>query len=187
MARITKLSYLPQAAPLFELLGIRAPRVALRPQILVVEERQHKNLLGSGVELADLLDPAFDLDARLAPVEDTEFVSEATQKLESLVEELLQPSLKLDTNLERPWQKTAEQMRRALEVYGNKVQAAAARRDETARARVESLRTSFFPGGALQERVIASSHFPGKYGDRFVAAMFEQMRLDPTTLHVVTP
>jgi hypothetical protein len=133
------------------------------------------------------LDPAFDLDAWLAPSEDIEFVDEVAKELESLVEGLLQPSLELDSNLERPWQKTADQMRRALTAYANKVQAAAARRDQVARARLESLRTSCLPGGTLQERVIASSHFPGKFGDRFVAAMFEQMRLEPTTLHIVTP
>jgi hypothetical protein len=35
--------------------------------------------------------------------------------------------------------------------------------------------------------VVASAYFPGKYGDRFIEALFQQMTLEPTNLHIVTP
>jgi len=182
-----ELSYLPQAAPLYDLLEIPAPMVALRPQILILDERQRNHVSASGVGMERLLDPDFDLDAWLAPPEDTDFVGRAEIQLETLLEGLRVPSLALDGNLERPWQKTGDQMRRALQAYGTRVTAAASRRDETARRRLETLRNSCLPTGKLQERVIASAHFPGKYGDRLVEAMFQQMRLEPTSLHIVTP
>ncbi len=111
----------------------------------------------------------------------------AEDRLEALIESLREPSLAIDGNLERPWQKTGDQMRRALQAYGTRVTAAASRRDETARARMEALRSHCLPTGKFQERMVASAHFPGKYGDRFVEAMFQQMRLEPTNLHIVTP
>jgi hypothetical protein len=49
------------------------------------------------------------------------------------------------------------------------------------------LRSNCLPTGKLQERVLASAHFPGKYGNGFVEAMLQQMRLEPTNLHIVTP
>jgi uncharacterized protein YllA (UPF0747 family) len=182
-----ELSYLPQAAPLYDLLKIPAPTVALRPQILILDERQRNHVLASGIGMERLLDPDFDLDAWLAPPEDTDFVGSAQSRLETLIEALREPSLALDGNLERPWQKTGDQMRRALQAYGTRVTAAASRRDETARARLETLRNNCLPTGKLQERMVASAHFPGKYGVRFVEAMFQQMRLEPTNVHIVTP
>jgi len=182
-----ELSYLPQAAPLLGLLGIPAPQVALRPQILVLDERQRTKMAESGIGMTRMLDPAFNLDAWLATAEDTGFVGSAEEQLEDLLVGLREPSLALDNNLERPWQKTGDQMRRALQAFGSRVTTAAARRDETARTRLTALRNSCLPLGQLQERVIASAHFPGKYGDSFVEALFQQMRLEPTNLHVVSP
>ena len=182
-----ELSYLPQAAPLFGLLGVPAPLVSLRPQVLVLDERQQAHLTESGLGLERLLDPAFNLDAWLAPAEETGFVKSAEEQLEALLEGLREPSMVLDGNLERPWEKTSDQMRRALQGFGKRVTAAASRRDATARTRLATLRSSCLPQGKPQERIIAASHFPGKYGDDFVAAMFQQMRLEPANLHIVTP
>jgi len=182
-----ELSYLPQAAPLFDLLQVPAPMVALRPQVLVMDERQQTKVTDSGLALEELLDPKLDLDRRLARPEDTRFLAGAEDQLEELLESLQTPAMALDGNLERPWQKTSDQMRRALQAFGNRVTAAAARRDETTRARLESLRGYCLPVDRLQERVIATAHFPGKYGASFVAAMFEQMDLDPTNLRLISP
>ena len=49
----------------------------------------------------------------------------AEEQLEDLLEGLREPSLALDGNLERPWQKTGDQMRRALQAYGSRVTTAA--------------------------------------------------------------
>ena len=65
--------------------------------------------------------------------------------------------------------------------------AAVARRNEVARARAEDLRTACRPLGAMQERVLATGHFPGKHGDRLVEAFFEQLTLDSRRLHVIQP
>jgi hypothetical protein len=35
--------------------------------------------------------------------------------------------------------------------------------------------------------VVSSAHYPGKYGERFVDAYWEQMALDGGRLQVVTP
>jgi hypothetical protein len=92
-----------------------------------------------------------------------------------------------DPNLERPFEKTREQILRALDLFGEKATSVAARRNEVRNRRVDLLRESCMPLGKPQERVVASAHFEGKYGERLVGSYWEQMGLDPRVLHVVIP
>jgi uncharacterized protein YllA (UPF0747 family) len=182
-----ELAYLSQVAPLFQVLEVAAPWAVLRPQVLVLEGHQADKLAATGLTLRELTDPNLDLDARLARPEHTAFVEGAEKRLEGLLDELRRRALELDPDLGRSWSKTRDQMLRALQGFAGRVTAAAARRDETARQRVEALRAACLPLEQPQERVIACAHFPGKYGHRFVEAMFEQMRLDSANLQVVCP
>jgi hypothetical protein len=107
--------------------------------------------------------------------------------VEAALEALRGAAVELDPNLERPAEKTRDNMLRALETFEGKATAAAARRDEVRHGRIEKLRAVILPGGTLQERAVCSSHFPGKYGDRLVEAIREQMELDGRRLQVVQP
>jgi uncharacterized protein YllA (UPF0747 family) len=79
-------------------------------------------------------------------------------------------------------------MKRALDAFGGKVKGASARRDQMARQRLETLRNTIWPMGQLQERVIATAHYPGKYGRDFSEALLEQLdEQDPITLQVIHP
>ncbi len=182
-----ELSYMAQAAPTYPVLEIPAPAVALRPQVLVLESHQREKLEEIGLPLAALLGSAEDLDRRLADRAATRFVEEAQAAVGSALDGLRAPALELDPNLERPLEKTRQGVLRALEAFAGKVTAAAARRDEVRSRRVEKLRQVALPDGALQERVVSSSHFPGKYGDRFAEALWEQIELDGRRLQVVEP
>ncbi len=182
-----ELSYLPQAAPVYEVLGVRAPRVALRPQVLVLESHLVGKLDDAGLGLADLLGPEDALERRLAAGAGAELTGPVQARVEAALAALREPALELDADLERPLEKTREQVLGALDTFAGKVRAAAARRDRVRAGRVAKLREAVLPAGRLQERVVASAHYPGKYGDRFVAAVWEQMELDGGELQVVTP
>jgi bacillithiol biosynthesis cysteine-adding enzyme BshC len=52
-----ELSYLPQVAPLYDVLGVATPQVALRPQVLVLESHQIDKLDEVELTLAELLAP----------------------------------------------------------------------------------------------------------------------------------
>ena len=183
-----ELAYLPQVAPLYTLLEIEAPAVALRPQVLVLEEHLLKKLEGGGLLLPALVDPDLELDEQLAGSVGEEFLGPARQQLETLLAGMEAPALELDAGLAGPWLKTGEQMERALESFSGRVKAASARRDQMARQRLETLRDTVRPMNQLQERVIATGHYPGKYGRGFSEAMLEQLdEQDPITLQVVRP
>jgi bacillithiol biosynthesis cysteine-adding enzyme BshC len=183
-----EMAYLPQVAPVYSLFEIEPPAVALRPQALVIEGHLAKKLEASGVSLTQMVDPSLEIDDHLAGSAGEEFLGPARAQLEILLADLENPALQLDAGLAGPWRKTGEQMRRALDAFGGKVKGAAARRNQIARQRLETLRNTLRPMGQLQERVIATAHYPGKYGREFCEAMLSQLdEQDPITLQVIHP
>ncbi len=182
-----ELSYMAQVAAVYPVLEVEAPWVALRPQTLVLEGHQIEKLEELGIGLADLLGDQQRLDRALTRGGDGDFVAPVRARVEAALDELRGPALAADPNLERPYEKTREQIFRALDTFGEKAIAAAARRNEVVARRVDQLRETCLPLGRLQERVIAAAHFQGKYGERFAESYWEQMELDPGFLQVISP
>ena len=185
-----ELSYMAQAAALYPVLEVAPPRVTLRPQLLVVESHLVDQIAGLGISLAELLGDRAGLDHRLAGRDGADLLSAAgasRRRLAALLDEMAGPAVAADPDLERPWRKTREQIEGALDRFADKRVAAAARADEVRTGRVERLRGTLLPGGRPQERVVSTAHFPGKYGEEFVEALWEQMELDGGALQVVTP
>lgn len=182
-----ELSYLPQVAPLYEVLGVAPPAVALRPQVLVVESHEVDKLEEVDLSLAQLLAPADRLERILAEQSGADFTDEPRRRIAEVLDSMQAPALALDPNLERPLEKTRDQVERALETFAGKVRAAAARRDEVRANRVDKLRQTILPTGKLQERVVCSAHYRGKYVERLTEGYWEQMQLDGSVLQVVTP
>lgn len=180
-----EVSYIGQSAAVYPVLEVEAPWVSLRPQTLVLEPHLAGKLAESGIPLPVLLSSQQALDRALADLEGGDFVGPVRRKVEEALDELKTRSA--DPNLERPFEKTREQILRALDLFGEKATSAAARRNEVRNRRVDLLRESCMPLGKPQERVVASAHFEGKYGERLAGSYWEQMGLDPRVLHVVIP
>ena len=53
--------------------------------------------------------------------------------------------------------------------------------------RVQQLREACVPSGKLQERIVSTAHYPGKYGPELIESYWEQMELDAAHLQVITP
>lgn len=182
-----ELAYMAQASAVYPVLEVEGPCIALRPQTLVLEGRQAEKLEGLGITLGDLLGDRKKLDHALAAQGGTSFVTPLRRRIEEALDELRAPTLAADPSLERPLEKTREQILRALDMFGEKAESAAARRDDVVTKRLEQLREACLPLGRLQERVIAAAHFQGKYGSRFAESYWEQMDLDPRFLQVISP
>jgi bacillithiol synthase len=182
-----ELSYMPQAAAVYDVLEIAAPYVALRPQTLALDPGKAQHLEGAGLTLADLLGDRSRLDRTLAERAGADFVAPVRGRIAAALDELRAPALEADPNLERPLAKTREQVLRAVDLFADKAMPSLARRDELQSRRVEALRQLCLPGGKPQERVVCAAHFQGKYGDRLAASFWEQLELDPTLLAVILP
>lgn len=182
-----EVSYMPQVAPLYGWLGLRPPQVALRPQLLVLGQHQLDKLQGLDLSLADFVAPQLDLDRALSAGREEELLDPVRATFERALGELEASALEIDPNLKGPWGKTRQQVERALDTFGTKVAASLGRRDELRRRRAEDLRLSCRPLGGLQERVLSTAQFPGRYGDALVEACFAQLDLDPRHLQVIRP
>lgn len=182
-----ELSYMPQAAAVHQVLGVTPPAVALRPQVLVLESHQVDQLGELGLSLAEILGDRGHLDHVLAERSGADPMSGPRRAVEAALDEVGPPALAIDQNLERPWEKTREQIERALDRFADKLAAAAARRDGVRTGRVERLRGALLPEGTQQERLVCSAYYPGKHRDRFAEACWEQMELDGGMLQVVIP
>ena len=174
-----ELSYLAQVAPLYPLLGVAAPAVALRPRALLVEERQLTALAASGVAPELLLGAAGELErAVVAAHGGADPVLPVAERVLAELAALREPALAVDPNLERPWQKTEETVRTALERFAEKVTRARAQRDEVGGRRLAALRDYCLPDGTLHERLLAGAHFRGRFGPAVVDAIWEHLALD---------
>lgn len=182
-----ELSYLPQAAATYAALEIPPPIAGLRPQAIVLEERQLAKLAEAGVSLADLLAHPEALERARAIASGGDIVTPVRRSVEAAIASLQPAALALDPNLERPFEKTKEQVLRALDLFAEKALAAAARKDEVQARRLTQLREAVLPLGRFQERVVATAHFGGRYGPRLAASFWEQMGLDPRRLQVIAP
>ncbi|HXO20557.1 MAG TPA: bacillithiol biosynthesis cysteine-adding enzyme BshC [Thermoanaerobaculia bacterium] len=182
-----ELSYLPQAAALYPVIEVEGPLAALRPQALILDSRQIERLAKTGLTLAALLGDRPALDRAQAERSGVDFLAPARRRVEETLQGLRGPALALDPNLERPWEKTREQVLRALDLFAEKAVAAAVRRDEVQSRRIAQLREACLPLGRPQERVVAVAHFGSRYGPRFAESLWEQMELDPAHLQVISP
>ena len=185
-----ELSYLPQVAPVYELIGARPARLALRPQCLLLDERrsgQLSHLIDDGLPLGLILGPMEDLEQVLAAEADDGSMDRLEGRFDELLDELATLGRKTDPGLVKPASKTADQIRRGLGMFRDKHKAALARRNETRRGRIDTLRSLCLPGGKLQERVLSSVCVPGVFGEAAITALFEQLEIDPRELRIITP
>jgi bacillithiol biosynthesis cysteine-adding enzyme BshC len=183
-----EMSYMAQGSAVHGVLEVTHPFVGLRPQTLVLEAHQKEKMEEMGISLDCLLGDRHCLDKWLAAGEGGgDFVAPIRQRLEGAMADLREPALAADPNLERPFEKTREQVLRAVDLFAEKAMAAAARRNEVANRRAYQLRDLCAPFGKPQERTVAAAHFQGKYGDRFAASYWEQLDLDPTHLRLISP
>jgi len=182
-----ELSYMAQAGVTHAVLEIEPTFVALRPQTLLLETKQIERLEELGLPLATLLGDRGALDRWLAEREGGDLVGPVRQRLEAALAELRGPALAADPGLERPFEKTREQILRALDLFGEKAVGAAARKNEVVNRRIQQLREACVPLNKLQERIVSTAHYPGKYGPELIESYWAQMNLDASHLQVITP
>jgi bacillithiol synthase len=182
-----ELSYMAQSSATYAVLEVAPPWAALRPQTLVLEAKQVERLKELGIPLATLLGDHAGVDHWLADRNGGDMAGPVRRCLDAALDELRSAALAADPNLERPFEKTREQILHALNVFGEKATAAAARKNEVVDRRTHQLREACLPLGKPQERIVSTAHFPGKYGPELAERLWEQMELDSAHLQVIVP
>ena len=179
-----ELAYMTQARALYEALDVPAPAVTLRPQVLLLGARERRwleRLEAEGIDLANVLSRPDDLDRRLAGRQELGFIAAARAKVDAAMDDLAAGHDAIDPSLAGPWSKTGVNLRRALDQFERRVVAAAARRDDVLKGRIERLREHCLPNGHLQEREFTSLHCLASYGSELVRRL-SSIDLDPRRL-----
>ena len=178
-------SYLTQARAVYRVLEVPAPHTTLRPQVLVLEERQMRYLEELDVSLAELLETP--VDRLIADKLGEDFIAPVQQRLEVMLDELRAPVLAVDKSLEKPWRKTRDQIGRAFGQLSGKVAGAVARRPDVWHRRLVQILDTCLPEGHLQERHLTVVHYLARYGPVFAEAYWQDFELDPRRLQVLAP
>ncbi len=179
-----ELAYMTQARAIYEALEVPAPAITLRPQVLLLGARERRwleRLEAEGIDLANVLSRPDDLDRRLAARQELGFLTAARAKVDAAMDDLSAGHDAIDPSLAGPWNKTGANLRRALDRFERRVVAAAARRDDVLRGRIERLREHCLPNGHLQEREFTSLHCLASYGSELVRRL-SSIDLDPRRL-----
>lgn len=181
----SEMSYMPQAAAAYQVLGIDAPHTTLRPRTVVLERRQREHMEALGVDLDDLV--TTDIERLIAERMGDDPVTPARERIAEVMGALEAKIAALDPTLERPRAKAASMVDRALDQLGGKVAAAVARQHEMWLRRLRTVRDQVLPDGAPQERVLSVAHFAVRYGPGLVSAYLDQLGVDPTRIHRIEP
>ena len=179
-----ELAYMTQARALYEALDVPAPTITLRPQVLLLGAREGRwleRLEEEGIDLAHVLSRPDELDRRLAARQELGFIAAARAKVDAAMDDLAAGHDAIDPSLAGPWSKTGANLRRALDQFERRVVAAAARRDDVLKGRIDRLRAHCLPNGHLQEREFTSLHCLASYGSQLVRRL-SSIDLDPRRL-----
>ena len=179
----SEMSYMSQVSSVYPVLGIEPPHTTLRPQSLVLEEKATGYLEELGVSLGELFGTP--VETLLTDKLGADFVQPVRERLAAVLEELRGPTLDLDASLERPLNKTRDQINRNLDQFTKKVEGAVARRNTMWNRRLEQVRDTCLPGNHPQERELAVLHYLDRYGPDFALAIAEAMHLDPRYLRAI--
>lgn len=181
-----EVAYMAEAAPLYDTLGVPAPRIAQRPQAALVPKRQVPRvveLAEAGLTPALLLGEEEAIERTLAARAGEDPVAAALPEIEAFLDRLGESCCSLDPQLESPVNKTRSSVLGALNKLSSKSTASRARQDQTLASRAQALRNVLLPG-APQDRVVTAAHYfveIENFGDWFA----EHLKLDPRTLQLL--
>ncbi len=172
-----ELTYLPQAAPIYTALGVEPQTPVPRWTGRVVENRTAKILDKYAIGVDDLKLPEGQLEARVLkdqmPAAATAALGALKETLRREYDRLAKAAAGIDAALGKPVAAAERGALRDLAGVEKRISRHLKQQNETTVRQLANARTSLFPLGKPQERVINVSHFLIRYGDDFLDAAFD--------------
>ncbi len=170
-----ELDYLPEAAPLYALLGVTPQTPVPRWSGIVLESRVEKTLERYGLTPADFAGPAGGLEARLAraalPPEIAETLGRLRADLDLHYPRLATEIARVDPTLERTVQSARNAALAGTHEIEKKLVASLKRANETLAGQLARARGALAPDGKPQERVLTVASLLARYGPGLVDAI----------------
>jgi len=163
-----EMEYLPEAAPLFEVLGVAPQAHVPRWSGLIIEARIDKVLQKHGLTPADFESPPGVLEARFAQADLPPQLAASLRELRNDVEarfaRISGEVAQLDPTLERTVQSARNAALAGTNEIEKKLVASVKRTQGTVLSQLARARAALAPGGKPQERVLTVASFLARYG-----------------------
>ncbi len=170
-----ELAYLPDAAPLYDRLGVARQTPVARWSGVLLEGRIEKLMQKHGLALADFERPPGSIEAHvvsasLAPDVEQAFAG-ARQHIEEDYSRLAAAVGRLDPTLERTVQSARNAALAGTHDVEKKLVASLKRANETVLGQLARARAALAPEGKTQERMLTAASFLVRYGPGLVDAL----------------
>ncbi len=173
-----ELAYLPQCAPVYELLGITPQTPVPRWSATIVEQRVQKVLDKYAISLEAL--GRGDLEATLArddmPAEATAALHAITEALEHEYGRLEQAAIEIDPTMKKPVQHARNSALSGVRGIEKRLISHLKKQNEIVAQQVAKARNNLLPNGQPQERVFTVAPYLIRYGPQFLAEALDRTR-----------
>jgi len=174
-----ELKYLPDAAPLYDLLGVARQAPVPRWSGVLVEGRVEKLMQRYGLGLEALDGKPGELEARLVreslPPEATESFGTLRQEIEVRYAGLARVVSAVDPTLERTVQSARNAALAGTQEIEKKLIASLKRESDTLLRQISRARDAVYPRGEPQERVLTLASFLIRYGPGLLDALGDEV------------
>ncbi|HLA41454.1 MAG TPA: bacillithiol biosynthesis cysteine-adding enzyme BshC, partial [Candidatus Glassbacteria bacterium] len=177
-----EISYYAQLGPLYDLRGLEMPLIYPRLGGILVESKIGRVLEKFAIQPAELEAGAERVARGLAGREGLVSglmaeIGALRDELEKRIVRLGETAEKIDPTLAGPLNATRQAIGSGLDKFSAKLEAAAARRDETLLAQLGKAATHLWPEGKPQERTIAAVYYFLRYGLDLIDFTLDQVRV----------
>jgi bacillithiol synthase len=171
-----ELKYLPEAAPLYQALGVTRQAAVPRWSGVLIEQRVEKLMERHGLDLKAFDGKPGELEARLVrselPPETVATLAELRREVEMLYGRLRESATRIDPTLERTVESARNAALAGTQTIEKKLVASLKRLEgDTLVRQITRARAAVYPQGAPQERVLTLASFLIRYGPDLVDAL----------------
>ena len=175
-----ELKYLPDAAPLYETLGVTRQAPVPRWSGVLVETRVEKLMERHGLDLAAFDGKPGELEARLVrdelPAETVATLSALRHGIEEHYAALRESAVRIDPTLERTVESARNAALSGAQTIEKKLVASLKRLEgETLIRQIARARAAVYPQGHPQERVLTLASFSIRYGPALLDALEQEV------------
>jgi uncharacterized protein YllA (UPF0747 family) len=175
-----ELKYLPDAAPLYDTLGVTRQAPVPRWSGLLVETRVEKLMERHGLDLAAFDGKPGELEARLVrdelPAETVSTLAALRHGIEEHYAALRESAVRIDPTLERTVESARNAALSGAQTIEKKLVASLKRLEgETLIRQIARARAAVYPQGHPQERVLTLASFSIRYGPALVDALEQEV------------
>lgn len=184
-----EVAYYAQLAPLHDLLGVPAPRVALRGHVLVVPKRAARAIERHGIDPADAFTAADDLLAAREPEGVAKIratAGEAKRDLFARIGTIAELALPADHSLAGSFERSVGHLEYHFEKLTERAIKALVRKDRERYAATRELVATLYPDAHVQDRVASWFAYWCVHGSSLIDRIVEEVEPDAASFRIVT-